>query len=74
MNIEYILYTYKKYEQNTNLSKHIYLGIKEPYEISWSNVASAPSYKPRTKACKLCNLEKSLIMTSTDPNLLNEAE
>ena len=66
-------FNHQKYEQNTNLSKHIWelKNKKEPYEISWSNVASAPSYNPRTKACKLCNLEKTLIMTSTDSNLLN---
>ena len=66
-------FNHQKYSQNTNLSKHIWdLKTKnEAYEITWSRVASAPLYNPRTETCKLCNLEKTLIMTSTDHNLLN---
>ena len=64
----------KKYENTTTLSKLIWK-LKEDnrnYKIDWSIIAKAPTYHPSTQSCHLCNLEKTMIINSSDANLLNK--
>ena len=63
-----------RYECNTSLSKHIWNLKKKnhPYKISWSIAAQAQPYKPASKSCNLCLLEKTLILLSDDQHCLNK--
>ena len=67
-------FKHEKYQQNTSLSKYIWNLKKDnkPFEISWSIAGKAPPYNPASKSCRLCLLEKTLILTSTDDNPLNK--
>jgi len=54
----------RKYEHSTSLSTHIWK-LKDqniPYEISWEIVGRAAAFNPATNTCRLCLLEKYLIM------------
>ena len=67
-------FNHKKYETNTCLSKHVW-NLKDEgqkYKISWSVAGRAKPYSPVSKSCMLCNLEKTLILTSNHNNLLNK--
>ena len=67
-------FKHKKYEHNTSLSKHVW-NLKDEgkhYQISWSIAGRADPYNPVAKSCKLCILEKTLILTTNDDNLLNK--
>ena len=66
-------FKHQKYQGNTNLSSYVW-GLKaenKAFNIKWSIAGNAPSYTPSLKSCKLCLLEKTLIMKSTDPVPLN---
>ena len=63
-----------KYETHTNLSSYIW-SLKNKgknFKISWAVEAEAKTYNPISKFCKLCNLEKTLILTNQEENLLNK--
>ena len=64
----------KKYENSTALSKYIWKmkENKTEFKLKWSKLASASSYQPSTRKCNLCNVEKTMILYSTDTNLLNK--
>ena len=67
-------FKHPRYQHNTSLSKYIW-ELKEdnkPFEISWSIAGRAPAYSPEAKSCRLCILEKTLILTSKDKNILNK--
>lgn len=67
-------FKHEKYQHNTSLSKHIW-NIKnkgEQFDISWSIAGRAPPYNPISKSCKLCLLEKTLILTTEEKNPLNK--
>ena len=67
-------FKHQKYQDNTNLSSYVW-GLKaenKAFNIKWSIAGNAPSYTPSLKSCKLCLLEKTLIMKSTDPVPLNK--
>lgn len=63
-----------KYQNNTNLSTYVWSlkAENKPFNIQWSIAGNAPSYNPSFKSCKLCLLEKTLIMKSIDPIQLNK--
>ena len=67
-------FKHEKYKQNTSLSKHIWdlKTDQKPFEIKWSIAGRAPPYNPTAKSCKLCLLEKTLILTTADPSPLNK--
>jgi len=54
----------KKYETSTSLSKYIWKLKSEdkPFNIDWSIEASAPAYNPASKKCRLCTMEKTIIL------------
>ena len=64
----------KMYRNSTSLSKLIW-SLKEsdiPYSIKWNVEAQAPSYSTASRNCRLCNLEKTLILFNSYHNLLNK--
>ena len=64
----------RKYETSTALSKQIWR-IKDSnlaYDLKWEKLASASTYQPKIGKCNLCNLEKTIILFSTDKNVLNK--
>ena len=63
----------RNYENSTSLSKEIWKlkDKKIRYNLTWSIMSKASTYKPSTKVCNLCNLEKTIILIS-DENLLNK--
>ena len=67
-------FKHERYQQNTSLSKYIWKlkTDNKPFEISWSIAGRAPPYNPASKSCRLCLLEKTLILTSTDDYPLNK--
>jgi hypothetical protein len=67
-------FKHEKYKQNTSLSKYIWdlKTDQKPFEIKWSIAGRAPPYNPTAKSCKLCLLEKTLILTTADPSSLNK--
>ena len=67
-------FKHEKYKQNTSLSKHIWdlKTDQKPFEIKWSIAGRATPYNPTAKSCKLCLLEKTLILTTADPSPLNK--
>ena len=62
----------RKLENSTALSKCIWNLVDNgtEFKLSWSRIAAAPTYKPSTGRCNLCNLEKTLILFSRE-ELLN---
>lgn len=64
----------KKYENSTTLSKHIWTlkDLNQNYSIKWHQKKQASTYTKESRKCNLCNLEKTLILYSTEPNLLNK--
>ena len=64
----------QKYENTTTLSKQIWKlkDDNKDFTVDWSILATAPTYHPSTKTCQLCNLEKTIIITSKNMNLLNK--
>ena len=63
-----------QYKDSTALSKYIWdLKNKEKkFEIKWSILKKTNAYHPKTRICNLCLTEKTLILISTHPNLLNK--
>ena len=64
----------RKYETSTTLSKYIW-SLKDSntnFTLKWSPVITAPTYKPETRKCHLCNVEKTQILLSTENHLLNK--
>ena len=60
--------------KETELSKCVW-NLKEkgvPYSISWKRVGRAQGYNPTTKSCRLCLLEKYLIMFKPEGADLNK--
>ena len=49
-------FRHQKYEQSTELSKHIWSLKKkdETYNIEWEICEKAPAYTNKTKKCQLC--------------------
>ena len=64
----------RKYEHSTTLSKFIWTlkDQKKAYNIEWKQIQKAPTYDKAIKKCKLCNAEKTQILFSIEPNLLNK--
>ena len=65
----------RKYEHSTSLSTHIWK-LKDqniPYEISWEIVGRAAAFNPATNTCRLCLLEKYLIMFRPAGGPLNQS-
>ena len=64
----------KKYEFSTSLSKHVWnlKSNNKPFTISWTIAGKDPPYNPVAKLCKLCLLEKTLILISSEPNSINK--
>ena len=64
----------KKYETSTSLSKYIWKLKSEdkPFNIDWSIEASAPAYNPASKNCRLCTMEKTIILFREEKNPLNK--
>ena len=67
-------FNHQKYQHHTSLSKYVgdLKNKKKPFNISWSIVGKAPPYNPSAKTCKLCFLEKALILINKEDNLLNK--
>ena len=64
----------RAYEHSTALAKKVW-SIKDQdqeFNIDWKILKSAPTYRPESSKCHLCNIEKTLILLSTDDNLLNK--
>ena len=63
---------HRKFANSTELSKCVWnlTDSNIQYTLNWSKMASAPTYKPSTGKCNLCNLEKTLILFSKE-ELLN---
>ena len=63
----------KRMEEWKRMSRYVgSLGAQNvPYTISWSIVTRAPTYSPVTKSCRLCLMEKYLIMFQPDRATLN---
>ena len=57
----------------TNLSKYIWdlMEKKKEFEISWTKVGNAPAYNPISKHCRLCILEKTMILNADEKTSLN---
>ena len=68
-------FKHKKYENETELSKHVWL-LKEQnqnFEIKWSILRKSNSYNPISKSCNLCLTEKlMLILEKNKGDLLNK--
>ena len=67
-------FAHKKYEKNTELSKHIW-SLKEnnrQFSIKWSILKHVQAYKPGSNRCGLCLEEKLQIMKRKHDNLLNK--
>ena len=64
----------KKYETSTSLSKYIWKLKSEDkqFNIDWSIEASAPAYNPASKNCRLCTMEKTIILFREEKNPLNK--
>ena len=67
-------FKHQRYQHNTNLSSYVWSlkAENKPFNIQWSIAGKAPSYNPSMKCCKLCLLEKTLIMKSNDQVQLNK--
>ena len=67
-------FRHQKYEQSTELSKHIWMLKKgnEPYSIAWEICEKTPSYTNKTKKCQLCLAEKLHIITADSNVTLNK--
>ena len=67
--------SFKHKEQRTDsgLSKYVWdlKGQKRGFKISWSLIARSSSYSPSLDICRLCLLEKHLIMKHPTLGTLN---
>ena len=66
-------FNHSKYS-NTSLSKFIWQ-LKDagtPYNLNWNILAKSTSYTSSSGKCQLCNMEKTMILFSSDENLLNK--
>ena len=61
-------FTHTRYENNTCLSKEVWNLNRQKinFDLSWSVLGKAASYNPENRFCKLCNLEKTMILTSKE--------
>ena len=62
-----------KYEHHTNLSKYIWDLRKKgkDFELSWAKIGRAPAYSPISMHCRLCILEKTMILNADEKTSLN---
>ena len=69
-----LTFKHNKYEKHTNLSNYIWnlKNKSKDFTVTWKIEAESKTYNPTSKLCKLCNLEKTLILTYPDENLLNK--
>ena len=60
-------------QYSTNLSKYIWdlKEKKKKFEISWAKVGKAQAYNPISKYCRLCILEKTMILNADKRTSLN---
>ena len=67
-------FRHQKYEQSTELSKHIWMLKKgnEPYSITWEICEKTPLYTNKTRKCQLCLAEKLHIITADSNVTLNK--
>ena len=67
-------FRHQKYEQSTELSKHIWMLKKgnEPYRIAWEICEKTPLYTNKTKKCQMCLAEKLHIITADSNMTLNK--
>ena len=67
-------FRHRKYENETELSKHIWSlkDRKVDYVLSWNVAARASPYKCGTRRCDLCLSEKSIIVRAESKGLLNK--
>ena len=61
-------FTHTRYKNDTCLSKEVWNlnRRKITFDLSWSVLGKAASYNPENRFCKLCNLEKTMILTSKE--------
>ena len=66
----------RKLENSTALSKCIWNLVDNgtEFKLSWLRIATAPTYKPSTERCNLCNFEKTLILFSREELLNSRSE
>ena len=67
-------FRHRKYENETELSKHIW-SLKDrevDYVLSWNVAARASPYKCGIRRCDLCLSEKSIIVRAESNGLLNK--
>ena len=64
----------KKYEHSTTLSSYVWKLKNEnvPYRVSWDIAGRAAPFNPATNICRLCLLEKYLIMFRPAGATLNQ--
>ena len=48
--------------------------MNKDYEVGWGIIDKAATYNPSTKKCNVCLKEKSQIMYSKDPHMLNKRQ
>ena len=67
-------FRHRKYENETELSKHVWLlkDSNKSYKVVWCIVARAPPYKSGSGRCALCLTEKSVIVRANPKGLLNK--
>ena len=67
--------SFKNIEQRTDsgLSKYVWdlKGLKRGYKLSWSLIARSASYSPSLDICRLCLLEKHMLMKQPTLGTLN---
>ena len=66
-------FKYKEQRTDSGLSKYVWdlKGQKRGFKISWSLIARSSSYSPSLDICRLCLLEKHLIMKHPALGTLN---
>ena len=65
-------FRHRKYEHETELSKHIW-SLKDEnkeFKIEWSIIKRATSYSPTSKTCNLCLTEKLMLIIERDKDIL----
>lgn len=63
----------ERYRKATSLSKQVwkYKEKSKPVNIKWKIKTKASAYNPASKVCRLCLMEKTMILYSEHQNLLN---
>ena len=67
-------FNHDRYQNNTSLSKYVWdlKRKKMEFSVKWSIIGKAPPYNPASGTCKLCTLEKTIILFSDNESSLNQ--